>query len=146
MQKLYKEGLLDNDFPVNTAGSAKEKFTNGTEMAYPVNFWDLDSIYKAFEAAGINTKVQAATFLAKDASTAPEHYISQGVGNVSFIPKTAKNPEHAIIWFNMLSDPANYRRIYIGEEGVSYELKDGKYYPIFPAPGRLRPWPKSTSR
>ena len=24
MQKLYKEGLLDNDFPVNTAETAKE--------------------------------------------------------------------------------------------------------------------------
>ena len=133
MQKLYKEGLLDNDFPVNTAATSKEKFTNGTALAYPVNFWDIDGIYSAFKASGIDTKVEAATFLAADANTAPVHYISQGVGNTSFIPKTAKNPEHAVIYFNMLSDTNNYRRVYIGVENVSYEVKDGNYYPIFPA-------------
>lgn len=133
MQKLYKEGLLDNDFPVNTNETAKEKFANGTVLAYPVMFWDIDGIYKAFQAAGIDTKVQVATALAPDKNTAPSIYINQGIVNTTFIPKTAKNPEHAIIWFNTISEPDNFKRIYLGEEGVSYEVKDGNYYPIFPA-------------
>lgn len=133
MQKLYKEGLLDNDFPVNTNTTAKEKFSNGTALALPVMFWDIDGIYSAFEAAGLDAKVEVATYLAPDENTAPSIYIDQGIVNTTFIPKTAKNPEHAIIWFNMISEPENFKRIYLGEEGVSYEVKDGNYYPIFPA-------------
>lgn len=132
MQKLYKEGLLDNDFPVNTAQSAMEKFTNGTTIAYPIFFSGIDNIYSAFEAAGIDAKVKVATYLAPDADTAPVLYINQGIVYTHFIPKTAKNPEHAIIWLNMLSDPETFKTIYIGKEGVSYEVKDGNYYPIFP--------------
>ena len=133
MQKLYKEGLLDNDMPINTADTAKEKFTNGTTLAYPVMFWDIDGIYEAFKATGNDAKVQVATFLAKDANTKPTVYLRQGIGGQSYIPKTAKNPEHAINWFNIISDKENFRKIYIGEEGKSYEIKDDSYYPIFPA-------------
>lgn len=132
MQKLYKEGLLDNDFPVNTAATAKEKFTNGTTMAYNVMFWDIDGIYKAFEAADVDAKVEVATQLAPDADTKATIYINQGIVTTNCIPKTAKNPEHTIIWLNEISEPENFKTIYIGEEGVSYEIKDGNYYPIFP--------------
>ncbi|AUS96867.1 hypothetical protein CDQ84_09880 [Clostridium thermosuccinogenes] len=133
MQKLYKEGLLDNDFPINTVQSAKEKFTNGTTIAYPVMFWDIDGIYSAFEAAGVNAKVKVATYLAPDANTAPHVYVNHGISHLTCIPKTAKNPEHAMIWFNTISDVKNFKKIYIGEEGVTYEIKNGSYYPIFPA-------------
>lgn len=133
MQKLYKEGLLDNDFPINTVESAKEKFTNGTTIAYPVMFWDIDGIYSAFKAAGVKAKVKVATFLAPDANTAPVVYVNNGIGNLTSIPKTAKNPEHAMIWFNTISDVKNFEKIYIGEEGVTYKIKNGSYYPIFPA-------------
>ena len=133
MQKLYKEGLLDNDMPINTGATAKEKFTNGTTLAYPVMFWDIDGIYDAFKAVGSDAKVEVATFLAKDVNTDPTIYVRQGVANLTCIPKTAKNPEHAINWFNIISDKDNFKKIYIGEEGVSYEIKDGSYYPIFPA-------------
>lgn len=133
MQKLYKEGLLDNDFPVNTAETAKEKFANGTVIAYPVMFWSIDSIYNAFEAAGLDAKVKVATYLAPDAETDPVVYIRQGILNTTCIPKTAENPEHAINWFNTISDKDNFEKIYLGEEGDSYEIKDGSYYPIFPA-------------
>lgn len=133
MQKLYKEGILDNDFPVNTVASAKEKFTNGITLAYPVMFWDADGIYSAFASAGIDTKMEVATFLAPDSSTSPTVYIRQGILNTTCIPKTSKNPEHAMIWFNTISDIDNFEKIYLGEKDISYEIKDGGYYPIFPA-------------
>ncbi len=133
MQKLYKEGLLDNDMPINTGDTAKEKFTNGTTLAYPVKFFDIDGIYDAFQATGSDTKVKIATPVAKDADTKPPIFVNQGIKGAVCVPKTAKNPEHAINWFNMISDKENFRKIYIGEEGESYEIKDDKYYPIFPA-------------
>jgi putative aldouronate transport system substrate-binding protein len=133
MQKLYKEGLLDNDFPINTGNTVKEKFTNGTVLAYPVMFWDIDGIYDAFKAAGNDAKVEVSPCLTPDKDSKATVYLGQGIENTACIPKTSQNPEHAVIWLNMLSNPDNFKRIYIGEEGVSYEVKDENYYPVFPA-------------
>ena len=36
-----------------------------------------------------------------------------------------------MIWFNALADTEAFRKVYIGEEGVSYEVIDGNYTPIF---------------
>lgn len=101
-------------------------------MATPLYFWDIPSMKAALETSNPNCKNLIATFLAPDKNTKPIVYVNQGISNIACIPKTSKNPEHAIIWFNILSDKDNFRKIYIGEEGVSYEIKDGKYYPIFP--------------
>ncbi|HCS72365.1 MAG TPA: hypothetical protein DIW17_00620 [Clostridiales bacterium] len=132
MQKLYKENLLDNDMPINTGATAIEKLTNGTVLAYPIMFWDIDSIYQAFDAVGMDAKIEVATHLAKDAETDPVIYVAQGVSYLTLVPKTAKNPEHAVNWFNTISDNDNFKEIYIGEEGVAHEVKDGAYYPLFP--------------
>ncbi|MBP8989957.1 MAG: extracellular solute-binding protein [Clostridia bacterium] len=132
VQKLYAEGLLDNDMPINATANAREKYSSGNAMATPLYFWDIPSMKAALETSNPNCKNLIATFLAPDKNTKPIVYVNQGISNIACIPKTSKNPEHAIIWFNILSDKDNFRKIYIGEEGVSYEIKDGKYYPIFP--------------
>ncbi len=132
VQKLYAEGLLDNDMPINASANAREKYSSNNAMATPMYFWDIPALKAALETNNPNAKNLIATFLAKDAATKPTVYINQGISNIACIPKTAKNPEHAIIWFNILSDRDNFQKIYIGEEGDSYEVKDNKYYPIFP--------------
>lgn len=45
MQKLYKEGLMDNDMPINTADNAKEKFASANAVACaPLMFWDIPAM------------------------------------------------------------------------------------------------------
>ena len=133
MQKLYREGILDNDMPINAWENCKEKFTSNTAMGMTLYFWDIPSMKETLAVSNPDAKVVFAVYLAKDENTPGFIATSQGVSDISVITKTAKNPEHAIIWYNEISKPENFRRIYIGEENVSYELKDGKYYPIFPA-------------
>ncbi|MDW7658500.1 MAG: extracellular solute-binding protein [Bacillota bacterium] len=132
VQKLYAEGLLDNDMPINATANAREKYSSGNAMATPLYFWDIPSMKAAVETSNPDCKNLIATFLAKDSSTKPTVFVNQGIANIACIPKTSKNPEHAIIWFNILSDKDNFQKIYIGEEGDSYTVEDGKYFPIFP--------------
>lgn len=55
----------------------------------------------------------------------------EGAKFVTCISQNSKNPEHVVNWLNILTEPDNFRRTYIGEEGVSYEIIDGEYHPIF---------------
>jgi len=133
MQMLYKNKLIDNDMPINTADNAKEKFASKNAVALaPLAFWDIPGMVNALATSNPDCKALFITDLAPDASTKPTHYISRGAKFFTCISQNSANPEHAINWLNILSDPENFRRVYIGEEGVSYELRNGTdYYPIF---------------
>lgn len=133
MQKLYSEGILDNDMPINAAENAKEKFTSNTALCTPLAFWDIPGIKEALAISNPDAKAVFASLLARDADTPAFLSSNQGVSQVSMVIKNAKNPEHAVIWYNSISDTENFRKIYIGEENVSYEVREGNYYPIFPA-------------
>jgi uncharacterized protein in butB 5'region (fragment) len=131
MQKLYREGLLDNDMPINTSENATEKFVSGNALCTPLWFTAVTELKDSIEMYAPGSKFVYAACLAKDENTPGFLAKSRGISQVSVIPKNSKHPEDAIKWYNAISE--NYKEIYIGEEGVSYEVKDGKYYPIFPA-------------
>lgn len=133
MQKLYAEGLLDNDMPINSSSNCREKFANNTALCLPMNFWDIPTIKSAMEVSNPDAKAVFSVALAADEESTGLVTIANGASEICVIPKTAKNPEHAMIWYNIISNAENCKSIYIGEEGVSYEVVDGEYYPIFPA-------------
>lgn len=132
LQMLYSEGLMDNDMPINTADNSKEKFASGNAIACaPLMFWDIPAMVNALSTSNPDCKIEFVTDLAPDADTQPHHYIMEGAKFVTCISQNSKNPEHVINWLNILTEPDNFRRTYIGEEGVSYEIIDGEYHPIF---------------
>ena len=97
-----------------------------SSQTYPI-----PAMVNALATNNPDCKIEFVTDLAADANSKPTHYIMKGANFVSCISQSSKNPEHAINWLNILSEPDNYRRTYIGEEGVSYEVIDGNYTPIF---------------
>lgn len=132
MQKLYKEGLLDNDMPINTSDNAKEKFASKNALALmPLMFWDIPSMVSALATSNPDCKIEFITGLSADSSEKGTYYIQRGAKTFTCVSQNSKNAEHAINWLNIISEEENYRLVYIGEEGVSYELKNDSYYPIF---------------
>ena len=131
MQKLYQEGLMDNDMPINAAENATEKFVSGNALCTPLWFTAVTELADSIEMYAPGSKFLYATCLKKDENTPGFFSKGKGIVQVSAIPKNAAHPEDAIKWYNAISK--DYKRIYIGEENVSYEVRDGKYYPIFPA-------------
>ena len=131
MQKLYKEELLDPDMPINASENAKEKFLNSALSTF-LYFWEIPSLKESLAASNPEAKVVFAPALGIDENDPGLVVEATGIGRIFVVPKTAKNPEHAIKFLNSISNMENYKKIYIGEENVSYEMKDGNYYPLFP--------------
>ncbi|MFS0725484.1 extracellular solute-binding protein [Paenibacillus sp. 1P07SE] len=131
MNKLYSEGLLDTEMPINTAAKAIEKFSSGRAGVYKLAWWN----------AG-NT-ISALTDNHPDATVTPIPYLKNQDGNAEIgvlanttwfiaIPKSSKNKEDAMKLLNAKLEPETFKGMAIGEEGVHHEVKDGKYFPILP--------------
>lgn len=131
MNKLYKEGLVDAELPINTAQKAIEKFTSGKAAVYKLAWWNAGTAIAALEKNFPDAKVSVIPFLkGKDGKaivgvdTKTSWFIA--------IPKASKNKEEAMKFLNAKLEPETFKGIAIGEEGVHHELKDDKYYPILP--------------
>jgi len=135
MQKLYAEGLLDPDMPINSSANAMEKFTTGRCLSMVSAFFNYDSVASGFAAAGTNPELLFVPGLTLNEGETPILYRAASVSYHSAIPANAEHPEDVMKFLNILSQPENNKAIYIGEEGVHYEIKDGGYWPIQPAFG-----------
>ncbi len=135
MQKLYSEELIDADMAINATENMREKFTTKNAGASRLFFWDLPSLVDALYASNPDVKTPIVGYLAPGSEEVADIYASRGALNAHCIPTytSPENAAHVINYLNILSDPEVFREIYIGEEGVSYEVIDGKYFPLFPA-------------
>lgn len=133
MQDMYSEGLLDADFAINTSNARMEKFTNGTALSTTVGFWDIPGLKTSLELSNPNAKVLISNLLGNGTEEKVPLYIGKGINYITWIPRTAKNPELAIKYLNILADLDTAKRVYIGEEGVSFTETEEGFYPIFPA-------------
>lgn len=129
-RKLYEEGLLDAEFPANNSSMRLSKFTSGKAAMSFFGSWEGPGFYSALAEAVPEAEIAYLPFL-KDADGNAGVQVSIGLEKISFIPKTAANPEAAMDWVNEFM--LNFKEIYIGPEGVDHEIVDGEYRPIMPA-------------
>lgn len=132
VRKLYTEGLLDPEFPANDSSTRLAKFTSGKAVMTFFGSHEGPGFYSALEEAVPGAQVDYLPFL-KDSSGQAGVEVSLGLEKVCFIPKSAAHPEDAMAWIDAFM--ANFKAIYIGEEGVDHEVVNGEYRPIMPAFG-----------
>ncbi|MDF2922967.1 MAG: hypothetical protein K0R57_1881 [Paenibacillaceae bacterium] len=133
VNKLYSEGLMDKDYPINKSENAKQKFTSGrAAVMMPAQFYDIPDLLPAVVQSNPKAELDFITALS-GANGKP--YVSQLKQSQTYeaIPKTSKNAEHALKFMNLRADPEIFLSTYLGEQGVHFEIKDDKYYPILPA-------------
>ncbi|WP_135556325.1 extracellular solute-binding protein [Paenibacillus cymbidii] len=128
---LFKDGLLDKEFPVNKDATVKEKFASGRAGAVPLGWSDVPAVSDALLKNNPNAKIAYIPAL-KGATGKYGHSLTVGFDRVSYIPKSAKNPEEAMKWINAKLEKETFKNLSIGEEGKHYTFKDGKYEPILP--------------
>lgn len=128
---LYNNGLLDADIAINTNTTRTEKFSSGNAFAYVCGGWTdgpttayiqayedreliyVDPLYDANGKAGVKRQ--------------------QALNNVTCIPVTAANPEHAVKMMNRKLDEDVFTYITIGVQDVHFTKdENGKYAPIMP--------------
>ncbi len=133
MMKLYNEGLLDADFPINNGSIVYEKFANNSALCIYDWFYMAQSIQDAVALSNPDAELVMAPAFSKDKNSDATIAVSYGNSQYYVLTENCANPEHAIIYLNSVSQMDNFLKMYLGEENVSYEVRNGQYYPIFPA-------------
>ena len=132
MKKLYTEGLIDAEWPINTGTTSIEKFTSGKAAMMRLAWWSAPSVVSALERNFPDAELATLPFLTDENGKAGVG-INTGITYFIAIPKWAPNKEHAMNYMNMKFEEDIFKELVIGQEGVHHKVEDGKYFPILPA-------------
>lgn len=136
MTDLYKAGLIDQDIAVNNATIRTEKFASGNVFAYSCGGWT-DAALTAFIDTNGDKLIYLDPF--KDADGRAGIKTAYTLNNVSCIPVTAANPEHAVKLMNHKLDHDVFPYLTLGTQDVTYTIdENGDYWPIMPIFTELR--------
>jgi putative aldouronate transport system substrate-binding protein len=133
ISKLYKEGLIDNEYLFNKTAQANEKITSGKAASSYAGYWDVKTYRSALLKTDPNVKY---TFLPPVAGPDGRKGYSKpaAASNIFFVPKTAKYANEAVDLLNSyLLDKELQSFIAFGTEGVHYENVNGEFTPKQPA-------------
>ncbi|MDA3955510.1 extracellular solute-binding protein [Oceanispirochaeta sp.] len=139
--KLYNEGILDNEFFTNKTSTARSKIYEG--QAGVMEYWS-GTWAERFDESAKNSNPAAQVISIEPIKNA--FYINR-VGPAFSITTAAKNPAAVFDVFlnTMLDKGAGQVLFTYGIEGTHYEMKDGKYV-MMPEPANPdRPFDKAYS-
>ena len=131
LNKMYNEGLMSAEFPLDTEGKILESdFSKGYVGSYIQNYdMPLRSASPAYIPAmkAKNPKfefIPIDPFKDKDGVTTKKVYSQEGLRII--VPKTgAKRVNEAIRYLNWMTNKDVIFFLQYGEEGIGYEMKDG---------------------
>jgi putative aldouronate transport system substrate-binding protein len=125
IQNLIDEGLLDPEFAANTDQMTQTKFASGKATAsfWAWWWWPSNNAIRQNEGAEL-------AFLPPLRSEDGES-ITWLWGNTpewaTVIPRASKHAKEAVQFLDALSKNENFEKIFMGTEGVHYEIEDGLY-------------------
>jgi len=131
MKKLFDEGLLDKDWPINKSAQAQEKFVGG-KAAMISGDWNA--------ASGMNDAFKTNVPQGKMGYMSPLNGADGKAGvemadkliYVHAIPKSSKHAEDAIKLMDMKMEKNNFTFLTLGEKGVTFNEENGVFSPIMP--------------
>lgn len=130
VHKLYKEGLLDADFPATTNSALVEKVSSGVVGCAALSCWD-SSALRTLQANFEGSNLVFIQPLSKDGST-PRIAARGGLKNFLIVPEASEKAAEVVKYCNDFLSDEHYMRLILGDEGTHYEIKDGVIYPLFP--------------
>lgn len=134
---LYTSGLLDADLAINNNTTRTEKFSSGNAFAYVCGGWTDPVLTAYIDAYADRELVYVAPLLDENGKGGIAR--QQALNNVTCIPVTASNPEHAVQFMNRKLDGDVFTYITIGTKDETFTVdEDGNYAPIMPIFNELR--------
>jgi putative aldouronate transport system substrate-binding protein len=131
LRKLYKEGLLDPDFPSNKWGNFDQKLGSGFVGSAVMACW-FPTGQKALMEKGPDSKyIYIEPLKAKDGTQ--RNVTTGGLEHFIIVPRSSKKAAEVVKFANAFLAPENYTKLIIGDEGDTYKIENGKYLPIYPA-------------
>lgn len=127
-QKLHKEGLINQDFPVTSKTDQQNLFITGKAGIYIGSMADVISLHQKMAEVNPNVQLDVANQIKGPKGLGV--WATPGFGNTIIFPKSAVKTEaelKSILAFcDKLMSPEIANLIYYGIEGRHYTLKDGK--------------------
>lgn len=142
MNQLYREGLIDKDWPVTKETLYNEKIANGYVLSSPAAYWNIKNDQLKIDAEGnVDIDNQMFPFLVTAPDVKPEE-TTYGPTSVlgwsnTYISSTNKNPEKTMEFFNFLMSEEGQYLTQWGVEGVHWEMKDGKRVVLQPVADQI---------
>jgi len=131
MNKLYKEGLIDSEWPINTSSVAIERFTSGQAAMMSLAWWSAPAVVNALQRNFPDGDFVTIPYLKDEQGHSPIG-VNTGIAYFMAIPKWSENKEHAMNYMNLKLEENLFKELVIGQEGVHHKFEDGKYFPILP--------------
>ena len=133
MNRLYQEGLLDADFPANQNSDVVERVSAGNVGCAVLCVWD-SWARDTLKANNPDAELVYIGALTKEGYEENGRLATRGgLKNYLVVPATSTKAQDVVNYCVGFMDDAHYTRLILGDKGVHYEVKDGTYYPIFPA-------------
>lgn len=130
LNKLYKEGLLDADYPSNKNETMISKIAAGYAGACRMTPWESAAVRTIKESNPDAELVFMEPFKDADGNRSIEN--RSGLKGFLIVPKSSDKAEEVVKYCNDFLAKENYEKLIVGEEGVSFQMEDGKYMPILP--------------
>lgn len=131
MNLLYRDGLIDKDWPVTKKTLYDEKIVNGYVLSSPAAYWNIKNDQLKTDINGnVDEDNQMFPFLVVADGVAPED-TTYGPTSVlgwssTYISSTNKYPEKTMEFINFLISEEGQYLTQWGIEGVHWEMQDGK--------------------
>jgi putative aldouronate transport system substrate-binding protein len=128
LNKMYNNGLIDKDFPINGDDVQGNLIKSGVIGSFGGNW---DQIYRenASLLRDLQKNIPDALFVPIDCFQSADgltHKRGSPITSLNFfIPATCKNPEAAMRYVNWLARYENYHFLQVGTEGINHEMVDG---------------------
>lgn len=133
MNKLYSQGLIDSEWPVNTSAKVQEKFTSGKSAMMTYGWGPSSVVTKALNKNFPNAKITIFACLKGKDGKQGTWLQATGISWYIAIPKASKHKEDAMKYMDLKVQPDLFKSLAIGEENVDYKKEaDGSLVPILP--------------
>lgn len=133
MNKLYSEGLLDPDMPVNTGSKMLEKCASGKVGFYCGGTDGARDLLISKHNAGENGTYFQIMPPLKDKSEKQRSTSLEGLFSIGLIPASSTNVNGVLSYMDTYLSPDVFESIIHGVNGVDYKEENGERTPILPA-------------
>jgi putative aldouronate transport system substrate-binding protein len=133
LHDLYVKGLLDPELPTNNGAAVREKFTTNKALVRTDGWWDIPGLVATFKQVYPQAAMEFSQPLERNGKAGAQANSTNQIDLFCVIPRNAKNWESTMDFFNKTMEPAVFKEMVIGKEGIEYTVNaQGGFDPILP--------------
>lgn len=133
MKGLYQEGLIDVDYPANKSSNVYEKFSTGIAASAYLSCYNYSNFGDGMKELQPESKISYLAPVTGKDGIRGIGVTAGGMDRVAFIPVWCENVEAIMDWMELKLEPALFKNVTIGVEGVHYTVdENGERWPVLP--------------